>query len=271
MRQFLLGQLDEKEREDLEQLVLSEVHTREKLSMVEDDLIEEYLEDSLADDERDEFLRQFLSIPHQRNKLKIAKSLRRLARADAEAMSVADTLQIERAPIKQPPVSRGFLVYLPIAAGLVIAVTVGAIWLVKYRGNVAREKQIQTIESELAQLNAPGENVSADQIATLNVPAISPRSVAANTSLTLERQVLELWLPPGPKQTERYNAVIQRVGGQDKYQIPDLRLHDHAGEKAVRLRIFTRLLSPGTYRVRLNGLTPDGSVADTGEYNFEIQ
>jgi hypothetical protein len=271
MRQFLLGHLDEKEREELEQLVLSDAHTREKLLMVEDDLIEDYLEGSLAGDERDEFLHQFLSIPHQRNKLKIAKSLLRLARADAEAMSVTDTRQIEPEPTRQPRGSRSFLVYLPIAAGLVIAVTVGAIWLVKYRGNVAREKQIQAIESELVQLNASRENLPADQIATLIVPAISPRSVAANSSLTLERRVLELWLPPGPKQTERYDAVIQRVGGEGRYQIPDLRLQDHAGEKVVRLRIFTRLLSPGTYRVRLNGLTPDGSVADTGEYTFEIQ
>src|SRR5689334_6590681 len=80
MRQFLLGELAEKDREELEQLVLLEGGLRDKLLMVEDDLIEEYLEGSLDGDERERFLLQFLSIPHQRNKLRIAKSLRRFAR-----------------------------------------------------------------------------------------------------------------------------------------------------------------------------------------------
>ena len=80
MRQFLLGELSEREREELEQLVLTEEGTRDKVLMAEDDLIEEYLEGSLPGMERERFLRQFLSIPHQRNKLRIAKSLRRFAR-----------------------------------------------------------------------------------------------------------------------------------------------------------------------------------------------
>ena len=83
MRRFLLGELDERDREELEQRVLTEAGIRDKLLMAEDDLIEEYLEGFLKGEEREKFLRQFLSIPHQRDKLRIAKSLRRFSRDEA--------------------------------------------------------------------------------------------------------------------------------------------------------------------------------------------
>ena len=272
MRRFLLGQLDENEREELEQLVLSESDTREKLLMAEDDLIEEYLEGSLAGEERDQFLRQFLSIPHQRDKLRVAKSLRRLVRAETVEAQTPANKPLPVSNVRVFPVRRKFLLYAPIAAILVVAVTAGAIWYASYRRSVERERQRQAIENELVHLNAPNtQNPPADQISTLIVPAVLPRSVAASSTSTLQRPILELWLPPGPKQTDRYNARLQRVGSEDKFQIPNLQLQNLSGGKAVRLRIFTRHLTPGTYRVQLNGLSLDGIVVDTEEYSFEIQ
>jgi hypothetical protein len=80
-----------------------------------------------------------------------------------------------------------------------------------------------------------------------------------------------LWLPPGPQQAERYSALLQRVGSEDKFEIPNLQLQNLSGGKAVRLLIFTRHLTRGAYRVQLNNLSPDGTVVETEEYSFEIQ
>ena len=300
IRQFLLGDLGPREREELEQLVLIGGETREKLLMAEDDLIEEYLEGTLPGEEREKFLRQFLSIPHQRNKLRIAKSLRRFARDEANIETVPikpralretdiDTVPIEpralteadidTVPIKPPPFvarpvvsfPRKLVVYMPIAAVILVAVTIGIVLYLKYRGSVEHEAQIQAIERELAQVNAPEEqNMPADQVSTLIVPPFSPRSVVASSSSGFKGPMLELRLLPTNRQTETYNAVLQKIGSEDKYRIPNLRAHDRDGERAVRLRIPTRLLSPGTYRVQLTGLTTSGP-ADTEEFNFEIQ
>jgi hypothetical protein len=283
MRQFLLGELEEREREELEQLVLSEGNTRDKLLMAEDDLIEEYLEGSLQGEERERFLREFLSIPHQRNKLRIAKSLRRFARDEAnlETMPIEpqllseadiDTVPIHPAHIVRPealPFYRNPLVYAP--AGLfLVAIAIGFVWYVQYRGNETRR---QEIERELAQLNGAGEpNLPADQISTLIVLPFSPRSVVASSSSNLQSRVLELWLVPSTRQNGRYEALLQKVGSEDKFRIPNLQLQDRApNEKAVRLRIPTHLLTPGTYRVRLGALSADGQIASTTEYTFEIQ
>jgi hypothetical protein len=269
MRQFLLGELDEKEREELEQLVLSEGNTRDKLSMAEDDLIEEYLEGSLQGDARERFLCEFLSIPHQRNKLRIAKSLRRFARE-------GELEPVEAHPVPEPhalPFYRNPLVYVPAAAAVVVAVTIGAVWYAQYRGNIARENRRQEIERELAQLNRAGEpNLPVDQVSTIIVLPFSPRSVVASSSSNLQSRVLELWLIPGTGQSETYEALLEKVGSQDKFRIPNLRLQERASNaKAVRLKIPTHLLTPGTYKVRLTGLSADGKTASPSEYNFEIQ
>jgi hypothetical protein len=269
MRQFLLGQLGEKEREELEQLVLTEPGVRDKMLMAEDDLIEEYLEGSLQSEEQTEFLCQFLSIPHQRNKLRIAKSLRRFARGEVNI----DTAPVEPIPLPLPqPFYRSSLLYVPVVALIVVAIGIGIFWYEKHRRAVARDTQRQAVESELAQLNASDEqSLPADQISTIIILPISPRSVVAGASATLSSPILEVWLVPATKSVDRYNAVLQKIHSDDKYHIPNLRLHERSDGKAIRLRIPTRLLTPGVYRVHLDALSLGGSTVDAGEYNFEIQ
>jgi hypothetical protein len=285
MRQFLLGTLGENERGELEQRVLAEVGIRDKLSMAEDDLIEEYLEGSLKGEEREEFLRQFLSIPHQRDKLRIAKSLRRFARTEADIdivpiepgrISKAGLDTVSNEPLDtvstEPqvlPFRRKLLMYGPIAAVLLVAVTVGLVWYAKYRRT---EIQRQAIERELAQLNISLESIPpADQRYTLILPPTSTANVVTSIPATSKEPILELWLLPKMKQTERYNALLQKVGSHDQFQISNLRPQDRVGGKTVRLRISTRLLAPGIYRVELNGLSADGKVVETDEYSFNIE
>jgi hypothetical protein len=285
MRQFLLGELGEEEREELEQRVLAEVVIRDKLLMAEDDLIEEYLEGSLKGEEREKFLRQFLSIPHQRDKLTLAKSLWRFARNDADIDTVPieperiSEARLDTAPIEpfdtvstEPqvlPFRRKLLIYAPIAAVLLIAVAVGSVWYAKYRRS---EIQRQAIERELAQLNASLETIPpSDQIYTLILPPTSTADVVTRIPATSAEPILELWLPSKMRLTERYNALLQKVGSRDQFQISNLHPQNRAGGKTVRLRISTRLLTPGIYRVRLNGLAADGSVVATDEYSFKIE
>jgi hypothetical protein len=269
--------------------------------MAEDDLIEEYLEGHLQGAERENFLREFLSIPHQRNKLRIAKSLRRFARDEANLDTVPiqpvrlseevdtepiefrgiseaeiDTVPIERdAFVKRQvlPFYRNPFVYAPAAVLALVAITVGVVWYVQYRGDLARDSLRQEVERELAQLNRTGEpNPSPDKISTLIVLPFSPRSVVASSSSNLRTQILELWLIPSPAQSERYEALLQKIGSEDQYRIPNLRLQERASQdKAVRLRIPARLLTPGTYTVQLSALSPEGTVSAATEYTFEIQ
>ena len=278
MRQFLLGDLTEEKREEVEQLVLSESDTREKLSMAEDDLIEDYLEGSLTEEDSQKFLNQFLAIPHQRNKLRLAKSLRRVAKEDLR--SVTQPVEVEAKPTVDAPVSidefkerkrRSLLRYAPIAAVVIVAFVLGVVWFANYRRNVAREARRAAIESELGELNARGQDLPSDQKLILIVPPLTTRSVVANVSPNFKGQLLELWLLPNNKGVAKYSALLQKVGSEDQYEIRNLQLQDHGASKAVRLWIPINFVQPGSYRVQLRALAQDGSVADTSEHSFEIQ
>ena len=307
MRRFLLGELDERDREELEQRVLTEAGIRDKLLMAEDDLIEEYLEGFLKGEEREKFLRQFLSIPHQRDKLRIAKSLRRFSRDEANSDAVPvesnvlnvanvdtvpmeprriskaeldtvpvesriDTVRIKHKHLTKPlvvPLHRQLLVYAPIAAVVLVAVVVGSVWYATSRRNETRR---QAIERELAELNTFGElNLPPDQISTLIVSPMSTGNVVTSISSTSKAPILELWLLPRTNEIKTYNALLQKVGSRNQVQISNLQLQNRAGRNAVRLRISTQLLTPGVYRVQLNGLSTDGRVAETDEYSFKIE
>jgi hypothetical protein len=76
IRRFLLGDLDDRERERVEEVFLSDPRTRDRILMTEDDLIEGYLEDCLNPVELEKFLKYYLCASQQRRKLRIAKSLR---------------------------------------------------------------------------------------------------------------------------------------------------------------------------------------------------
>jgi hypothetical protein len=274
MRQFLLGDLTEEKREEVEQLVLSESETREKLSMAEDDLIEDYLEGSLTEEDSQKFLNQFLAIPHQRNKLRLAKSLRRVAKED---------LRPATQPVKveaKPTVSidefkerkrRSLLRYAPIAAVVIVAFVLGIVLFANYRRNVAREARRAAIESELGELNARGQDLPSDQKLILIVPPVTTRSVVANVSPNFKGPLLELWLLPNNKGVAKYSALLQKIGSEDQYEIRDLQLQDHGASKAVRLWIPINFVQPGSYRVQLRALAPDGRIVDTSEHSFEIQ
>ena len=77
LKQYLLGQLSQEEQKQLEVRLLTDQQFLEELLMVEDDLIDDYLDDSLSEQEREKFEQHFLSTTERREELSFAKALRR--------------------------------------------------------------------------------------------------------------------------------------------------------------------------------------------------
>ena len=71
------------------------------------------------------------------------------------------------------------------------------------------------------------------------------------------------------KSYKNYQVTLQRVGGLSQYSIPALRAADTPAGLAVTVRIPARLLTPGTYRLKLSGLGADGlPPVELDEYTF---
>ena len=73
IRAYLLGALSEEDQEQVEQRFLVDQELFEEASIVEVELIDEYLNDTLS--EKEDFVRSFLSTPRRLQKVRFAMAL----------------------------------------------------------------------------------------------------------------------------------------------------------------------------------------------------
>jgi hypothetical protein len=77
IKEYLLGQLTSHEREQVEERLLVDSEFLEEALIVEDEIIDAYLNDTLS--EQENFIKSFFSTPQRRQKLVIAMAFQRYA------------------------------------------------------------------------------------------------------------------------------------------------------------------------------------------------
>jgi anti-sigma factor RsiW len=91
IRSYLLGDLSEQEREQVERRLMSDDDLYQQLLLAEDDLIDEYAAGTLSDRDRAKFSRRFLSVPELRQDVKSVMALRGHALRNAPRASARDS------------------------------------------------------------------------------------------------------------------------------------------------------------------------------------
>lgn len=76
IKRYLLGMLDAEERQRVEEHLISDRDFFEQVMIVEDELLDDYVDGSLPEVERERFLHHFLSAPQQHQSLRLASILR---------------------------------------------------------------------------------------------------------------------------------------------------------------------------------------------------
>ena len=76
LREFLLGKVDDEERARIESLFLTDSEAREKVLVIEQELIEDYLEDSLTAEDKEKFLLRYGQTAAQLQQLRITKAIK---------------------------------------------------------------------------------------------------------------------------------------------------------------------------------------------------
>ena len=89
LRQFLLGRVEDEERQRIESLFITDSVMRDRVLAAEQKLMDDYLEDSLSTADRESFLSLYGDTAAQRRKLRIAKSIQEWAANQPDTMSVA--------------------------------------------------------------------------------------------------------------------------------------------------------------------------------------
>ena len=83
IRDYLLGNLAAEHAEQLEEQLLRDEDFAEQLSVIEDELIEDYARSVLNPREREQFEKHFLSVPRRRRKLRMVRELRKYSTSAA--------------------------------------------------------------------------------------------------------------------------------------------------------------------------------------------
>jgi hypothetical protein len=96
LRQFLLGKVDDAERERIERQSLIDSEFKEQLLAAEQSLIDDYVEERLTADHRESFLLQYGASYGQRRKLRIAESIKENAEAQSVTPPIDATPKLKR-------------------------------------------------------------------------------------------------------------------------------------------------------------------------------
>jgi hypothetical protein len=267
IRRFLLSSVDDSERQRIESLFISDPECNQKILIAEDDLIEEYLENSLAPTDRDKFLAQYGRTPEQQRRLRISRLIREHAASETKLTESTPAIAKWRAFVSelQP---RNLKLFIPLAATLTIACVIGAVLLVE-----SNNRRL-AIERELAELNTrPNLTENSSQVVSLVLPPISLRSAGRQSELTLhpDTRLVELallWIQK--EQYPSYQAMVRRVGSNEQFKISRLHIESRPSGNAIRVRLPTHLLKDGLYQIVLTGVRADGEPATSEEYSFNV-
>jgi hypothetical protein len=268
LRAFLLGKIDDEQRERIEGLFLTDSQERERVVSAEEDLIEDYLENILTPEDKQRFIALYAQTPEQQQQLRTVKSIKSwairetaLPKTDGASGSMWTRL---RARSWLKPV---FLI--PISVAAMIAIVVGVVWL----NSRERNRRHLAVERELAQLNTPDrlrESLPGMMSVDLSHGAVRGAERETTFKRPAESRPVELrllWVQE--ERYPRYRAEIKLVGSDKSFTIPDLRGADDQGY-AVRLRLPADLLERGQHQIRLSGINNDGSSGLVEEYFFTV-
>jgi len=262
LRQFLLGNVDDQERQRLESMFVTGALSRERVMAAEQHLLDDFLENSLTPEDRERFLAQYGETPDEQRKLRIAMSIQEwAARQEVTAANASRWSSVhQRFPLNP-------VLVIPVAAVFLIAIISGAVWL---RSRSEERNSHLAMQQELVRLNTPSmlREVSPATPPFKLMPG-TVRSAEAENELTPPANVefVEVQLIWTQERYPSYQATIRRFDDEEKFTAPDLQL-DASG--FIRLRLPRRFLTRGLYLIEISGVS-GGVAGPAEEYRFVVK
>ena len=124
IRRYLLIQLAEDERQQLEEKIMADNELFNRVLLAEDELVEEYLQGELPEIDRAEFEASFLSTPEGRQQVSLANALRKYVKEVPQSQKgpvPAQEEPIAKDQVEEVPVAKGPVSTEPVAKGPISA------------------------------------------------------------------------------------------------------------------------------------------------------
>jgi len=268
IRQYLLGELNENDQEQLEQRVITNPDYKEEVLITEEELLEEFVNGTLSLRELESFNKMYSSSPAQRRKVKIAQALNRHAS--------------ERTPVVQPMVqkkrakslielfsTKNRFHQLSLAALIIVLVIGGSIlayWLLSQQRSAAYEAllKLNQFGSELLQ---PDSSVVS---ATLPPLLFRGTGEPRNISITKQTRTVQLRLPDPSGGTYSFRAILRRSDGSEVFTLEDLRARQIDQHSVLVLQIPAEMLTPQSYQLEIFEKRTDGTFESPSTYPLNV-
>lgn len=299
-KRFLLGNLPEPERAQVEDRVLSDNDFYQKLLITEDDLIDAYARGEMPATERALFEQRYLNSRQRSERLEFAKMLYN------SVSSKADT----SAPVPEPAQSvswwrslsgslfsgrRSLGFTMAAAVALLIVVLAGA-WLLIERARTRpapeqaqtgqptpvppRESPPQIVEAEEPSSNTQKETsqIPARETAKRTTPVIATFTLLPGTvrgesgaQLTLPAGTTEVRLQLGVE-GEPYKKYLATLSTPEGRKVWSRRVTDKPSMKSGHLTLSfpANLLKDGDYVLEIGGTNADGKWESVADYSFRV-
>lgn len=287
IRKYLLGSLEGEEREQLEERVLSDVSFRDRVLLVEENLIEEYAEGVLEETERREFRKMFYSNPQRRIEVQVVEGLRQHAATNwwVRLFGAVDTRKSQRATLASAsasPLSGFRKLAIAVAVVIVVALTFLVVQRFLRSGqappSLTQEQQRHAlIERELARLNtSPESQALPSALAATLSPGLSRGDDTQRTSefpiVTLPRSAesaqLRLLLRPSDNEYRSFQVVLSPIGARESYKVDLKPVAMDRGAPALILTLPASILDDGDYSVQLSGRSAAGGTEALPDHSY---
>lgn len=284
-RRYLLWELDESEREQIEERLLSEAEISEQLAIAQNDLFDDFAAGSLPEDERERFKTYFLTTPEHVRKLKFATALDRYVTAKTGSTAPSAGSAVDRTNMGQR-ILAALLMYkfkLAFSFALLLLAVSAVMWVVNTKwlpGRITNEQNRQALGIELASLNNQlsndSESLNKANGNTSTVPSFTLRPTltreavgAQKADLPRSAALVQLHLELTSNEYKNYRVVLQTDEGHDIATIAGL--NDRAADDTmvVVLNLPVNHFPLGDYQIKLTG-SSDNVETDIGLYPFRV-
>lgn len=296
MRRYLLGLLPEPEQAALEERFFEDGDLLGEMRAIEQDLVDAYVGQRLAPDEKSVFESHYLSMPRHAERVAFARDLLALA-------NVEPSLNVTG---RREPFWRSWLSFfqtpqfgMSAALAMIVILLVSALLLFRERARSrdelaqlqaarsAQEEKIRALEQEIAKGRADAAQL-ATELERLRQqsprPTESPSTIFSFLLLTTTRNQAEqqtLRLDPNAAQVrlqmkirtgdyKSYRVRIDPVDGGKIWESAAVTARPAGVTTTLSVLVPARNLTPGDYNLELSGIDANGAAESIENYSFRV-
>jgi hypothetical protein len=245
---------------ELEERLLTDGSFYEELLIAEDELVDQSLKGELTQPESEAFTNHFLRAPEHQQKLRFARTLRKMvaekSQADLPIVAATGTVRIPEPAAKKralfsfiqtPAMGLAF-------AAIVLVIVVGASWFV-IRNWRSAEPRPQDLLTEVL---TPGQtrDIGGDGFKRFSIPA--------------DKGTLRLQLILTRNEYPTYLVILQNIDSTVILSRDGLKAQSINGQPTIVVDAASRSLSPGDYQVKISGVTASGDPESLDGYFFRV-